>query len=121
MKIEAMKPVYLEDYDINVKRYLDYAEVQNIANEAIQHQSWSEREQIIDYMLLVYATDINKQEIDTLEHDVFAQSGMMDKIKSCILNYSNIEEAIKFEESWFKQIGMIYKSLPEIVKENLKK
>lgn len=121
MKIEIMKPVYLENYDINVKRYLDYAEIQNVANEAIKYQTWSERKQLIDYMVLLYATDIDKKKIDDLGHEVFIQSGAMDEINSLIINYTKIEEAIRFEESWIRQIEKLRKEIPNLTKESVAK
>lgn len=121
MKIQPFEKIYLEKYEVTVNPYLTYAEIQNIANEAIKYQTWSERNAIIDYMLLCYATDIKREEIDENGHEAILFSGLLDKVKDVVENYYSIFEAIKHEESLIKQIALIMDSLPTVAKEAVEK
>lgn len=105
--------------DVKVKEYLSYAEIQAIVNEALKYQSWAERQQIIDYYILRYATDIPVNEIDNIDTEKLICSGFMNKVSNCIANYHEIFDAIKYEESVGKQLGMILQTLPSLVKTTL--
>lgn len=121
MNIQPYEKIYLKKYEVNVNPYLSYAEIQNIANEAIKYQSWAERNELIDYMLLCYATDIKREDIDEIGHEKILFSGLLDEVKNNINNYYRINEAIEYEESLIKQIALIMDSLPKVVKETVGK
>lgn len=116
-ELKKVEPIYIEEYDIHVNRYLTKAQIQNIANEVIKVETWAERESIIDYMLLNYATDISKKEIDAIDTDVLEHSGLMEEIRCRIINIYDMYEAIKFEESFTKQLGKLMTLLPTVAKE----
>ena len=115
-EIKKENKLYLNDYDINVKPYLTYAEIQTIANKVKALDSWAEREETIDMYVLYFATDIGKANIDNYNHDTWLKSGIIDSVKSCIKNLEQITEAIKYEESPMRILMQISKEMPEFSK-----
>ena len=47
------------EYNIT-KEYLTYAEIQNIVDQVVKSNIWSDRQQIIDMLVLCYCTDMGK-------------------------------------------------------------
>lgn len=121
MKIKKIEPICLSDYEVSVNPYLTYSQIQNIASEAMKYQTWHERNEIIDYMLLCYATDAVREEIDNTGHEALLSCGLIDKVKETVVNYHRIYEALEYEESLIKQIAMVMEALPKIVKETVEK
>ena len=114
---ESVASVYLEDYDIHVNTYLTYAQIQQIVNSTLSLgkmkaengrllNSWADRQQNIDMMVLLQATDITEADWNT-PHSVFLQSGLIDAVKRHIFNYNQIEEAFKYQERWDKVVTEI--------------
>lgn len=95
----ADKKVYLEGYDVSVSTYLTYAQIQQIANATAQLDTWAERQQNIDMLVLLYATDIETETLMNTDADIFLTSGLVRKVKGIIRNYNDIYEAIKYTES----------------------
>ena len=115
------KEIVLENYGVTVRNYLTYAEIQNILLQSMKYQTWSERQQIIDYLLLCYVTDIPQNEIDTIGHDLLLQSGLIDEVKKNVCNYNQIQEGLTYEESLLKMLNSLSSNLPVIVDEALEK
>lgn len=95
----ADKKVYLEGYDVSVSTYLTYAQIQQIANATAQFDTWAERQQNIDMLVLLHATDIETETLMNTDADIFLTSGLVRKVKGIIRNYNDIYEAIKYTES----------------------
>lgn len=95
----ADKKVYLEGYDVSVSTYLTYAQIQQIANATVQLDTWAERQQNIDMLVLLHATDIETETLMNTDVDIFLTSGLVRKVKGIIRNYNDIYEAIKYTES----------------------
>nr|DAO49422.1 MAG TPA: hypothetical protein [Caudoviricetes sp.] len=95
----ADKKVYLEGYDVSVSTYLTYAQIQQIANATAQLDTWAERQQNIDMLVLLHATDIETETLMNTDADIFLTSGLVRKVKGIIRNYNDIYEAIKYTES----------------------
>lgn len=105
--------VYLRDYDVNVKKFLTYADIQQIVNSTLElaksksedgmiADSWASRNQNIDMIMLICATDIPIEVLEETSHAVLLSSGLIDAVKKSIINYNQIEEAFKYTESWDK-------------------
>ena len=86
---------YLQDYDIHVRRYLTLAQIQKIVNAVKIFDMWSERQQNIDLLTLVYATDITPEQIEELGHDILLESGLIDAVKAKIINFGDVQKAIE--------------------------
>mgnify|MGYP003296536895 CR=1 FL=1 len=116
MKTYKAEDTYLEEYDIYVKPYLSYSQIQNIVNETIKYSTWSERQEVQDYLMLIYSTNLSKEEIDNLNIEELSQTDMLENIRNHVCNWYKISEAICYEESVAKQLSVIINKLPDIVK-----
>ena len=114
-KLETIK-IHFGDYDISVNRYLTYAQIQSVVNQARQFESWADRQQCIDMLVLAFATDISKKELDSHNHDYWLTIGLIPNIEQHIENYIQIEDALKYEESPVRILLQLAKEIPEFNK-----
>ena len=112
-ELKELESIYLQSFDVKVKPYLSLSQIQKIINEVLIVDSFEERESIIDYLILCYTTDINKEKIDQLGSDIFIQSGLIDEVKKNIKNFDKLMEGISYHESTGKALRMIAKNIPE--------
>ena len=112
-ELKELEPIYLQNYDVKVNQYLSLSEIQKIINEVLLVENFEERESIIDYLLLCYCTDINRDIIDELGADIFIKSGLMDQVKSNIKNLDKLLEGIAYHESTGKALRTIAKNIPD--------
>ena len=119
MKEIKTEVVYSQKYDININRYLTYAQIQQIVNaiEATSESddSWSTRQINIDMLVLFHATDIGKEKLEEIGHEALLTCGLIDEVNNTIVNLCQIYEAIRFTESMtrvgFKFISQLPKAL----------
>nr|DAG40287.1 MAG TPA: hypothetical protein [Caudoviricetes sp.] len=111
--IKKNSPVYLKDYDVHVNQYLTYAQIQQIVNSVAKIDTWSEREQNIDMLILLHATDIGIDSLEKNEHNVLLESGLIDSVKENIRNLSSVYDAIKYNESIQRSLIQITRELPK--------
>lgn len=116
-EIKVIEPVYLKDFDVEVNSYLTYAQIQNIVNAVCQFDSWAERTQNIDILLLYYATNLTKEEIENYGHDFLLETGVIDDVKNNVKNFNQIYEALTYTQSIEKSLATISKQLPNAIKE----
>ena len=123
-EIKGNQTVYLEDYDITVNKYLTYAQVQQIANAVVaasmddSEDTWANRQTNIDMLMLYHATDIGKEKLEEIGHDILLSSGLIKAVFNNIENYFDIYEAINYIEDNQRAIGKMLKSLPKILEES---
>ncbi len=123
-EIQKKENVYLEDYDVNVNRYLTYAQIEGIADAVGKFTTWAERMQNLDMLLLVFATDLTAEQVEGIGHEVLDGSGLIDAVKESIVNYHKVNEAISYNEGTQRALAQILKQLPSILaplKETIKK
>lgn len=116
-ELKGLKEKYLENYDVEVKQYLTLSQIQEIINAVLQVETFEERENIIDYFLLVFMTNIEKEKIDELGPDIFIESGLIDEVKNSIKNIDKLFEGIVYHESTGKALRAISKVLPTYFEE----
>lgn len=116
-EIKNLEPVYLEKYDIHVNRYLTYAQIQQVVNAVIKFDTWAEKEQNIDMLILYHATDIGAEKLEEIGIDAFLCSGVLDKVKNCVENLWDVENAIRYTESTQRALAQIVNKLPEYSKQ----
>ena len=116
-ELKGLKTIYLDNYDIEVKQYLSLSQIQKIINEVIQVDTFEERENVIDYLLLVYCTNIGQEKIDELGPDILIESGLVDEVKKNIKNIDKLIEGIEYSESAGKALRDISKKLPNDLSE----
>lgn len=105
----------LGTYGIEVNDYLTCAQIQQIVNatlalskpdeDGVTHDTWAERQQNIDMLLLYHATDIPKEELNSRSHEEFLACGLIDAVKDTVVNYYDIEMALEYSESLKRVIG----------------
>lgn len=115
-EIKEFTDEYVEDYGVNIKPYLTYSEIQVIANAATKFDTWAERNENIDILLIHFATDMDDKDIEELGHDKLLKSGMIDIVKANVINFCEIDTAIAFAESPMRLLTKIAKEMPEFSK-----
>lgn len=115
-EIKAKENIYLEDFDVHVNQYLTYAQIQQIVNAVVIFDTWSERHQNIDMLILYHATDIDKNELEKYDIDILKQSGLIDTVKNNIVNLNELTEAIEYTTSVQRALSQILKQMPQISK-----
>lgn len=113
---KEMESIELKDFGVRVNPYLTYAQVQAIANSVYTLKSWSERQQNIDMLLLIYATDLTAEEVNNYSHDHWLKSGLIDRVKEEVLNFYDVMAAIKYEESPMRTLMKLANEMPEFSK-----
>lgn len=119
-ELKELENIYLQKFDVEVHQYLSLSEIQKIINEVLLTDNFEARESIIDYLILCYATNIDRDTIDKLGPDIFLKSGLIDAVKNHINNLSKLYEGITYHESTGKAIREISKKLPEDLNEMMK-
>ena len=122
-EIKGNQTVYLEDYDVTVNKYLTYAQIQQIANAVVaasvndSDDTWANRQTNIDMLMLYHATDIGKEKLEEIGHDVLLTSGLIEAVRYSIENLYEINDAIDYIENNQRAIGKLLKSLPKVLEE----
>lgn len=106
--------INLENYDINVKQYLTYAQIQKIIETTMKYQTWAERESNIDFMVLCYTTDLTPEKIDEIGFDNLVTSGLVEDVIRHVSNYYDIMQGLNYHESVGKALTELSKNLPQI-------
>lgn len=113
--IPEKKTVYLDEYGITVNRYLTYAQIQQIVEATMKFHTWAERQQNIDMLMLVHATDMGVEEIEKYAHDELVQSGLIDKVASNVENIWDINNALEYHESTQRALAQILTEVNKIM------
>lgn len=113
---ELKKPenVYLEKYDISVKPYLSYDEIQVILNAVEQFDMWSERQTNIDVLMLYFCTDIGKGKIEEIGHELLLSSGLIDDVRREVLNMNEVYAGLAYNDSISREMKSIMKDIKKI-------
>lgn len=110
-EIMIVPSIYVSEFDINVNPYLTYSQIQQIINSTIGLDTWSERQQNIDMLLLYHATDLGKETIEKYTHNDFLRSGLLETVKNEVKNLNQIYEGIDYTESVARAIIQISKNI----------
>ena len=125
---KEMKKIYLEEYDVYVNEYLTYAQIQQIVNSTLalmntfddngkKHNSWAERQENIDMLVLYHTTDLTEKEL-SVSHNILLHSGLIEAVRNSIKNYMWIEDAFKFQERWDTLLLSATEKISEMIKLN---
>ena len=117
-EFQSKSLIYLEDYDVNVNRYLTYAQIQKIIEAANVQNSWAFRQQNIDMLVLLYATDIGKENLEKFTHDELLASGLIDAVFKNIKNIYQIEDGLRYTESIEQAIVKIAQQVTSFLSDN---
>lgn len=114
-KIKIKNNIVLNDFNVSVNPYLTYAQIQYIVNEVCKFDSWAERQQNIDLLLLHYVTDITDEEINEYGHELLLQSGLIDAVKKNVSNLKQIYKAIDYTQSTQRMFQQVLKEMPKYI------
>lgn len=82
-----------------VKEYLTYAQIQQICDATLTLETWSEREENIDMLVMLYTTDAGLDKLKGLGHENLLAAGVVDMVRNGVKNFNRIYDAIRFAES----------------------
>ena len=114
-KIKIKNNIVLNDFNVSVNPYLTYAQIQYIVNEVCKFDSWAERQQNIDLLLLHYVTDITDEEINEYGHELLLQSGLIDAVKKNVSNLKQIYKAIDYTQSTQRMFQQVLKEMSKYI------
>lgn len=110
-EIKIIEPAYIEEFDIHVNRYLTLAQIQQICDAVKTLNTYAERSQSVDMLLLYHATDICKEKLEEMGHELLYCSGLIDAVKYQIINIYEINHAIEYTESTYRALAQIIKQI----------
>ena len=116
-EIKSLDKIYLKDFDVYVNQYLTYAQIQQIINSTLKLDSWAERQQNIDMLVLYHVTNITSEELENIGHDTILQSGLLDEVCKMVKNINDIYKGIDYSESLKFALSALSKKMPELIKE----
>lgn len=116
MKELTKMTIYNDEYEIEINRYLTYAQIQQICNAVRQFETWSERQKNIDLLLLYHATNMTQEEIESYSDEDLLQSGLIDMVKETVKNYEDIYVAIDYTESISKAVTKVAREMTKVLK-----
>lgn len=105
--IPEKETTYLDKYDVTVNRYLTYAQIQQIAESTMKFHTWAERQQNIDMLILVHATDMTVEKIEKHTHDELLQCSLIDEVMFHVDNVYRIYDALEYQESTQRALAQI--------------
>lgn len=106
----------LDDFNIDVKCYLGYDEIQHIVNTTMPIENWNNRQENIDLLVLHYAAGIPVEELNNTDPDVYLKSGLVYAVRNCVVNYDDIAKGIEYHTSISKLLYELTSKWPEIQK-----
>lgn len=114
--IDNVITIHSDKYDIDIKKYLGYDEIQDIIMTTLPIENYNERIKNVDMMLLHFAAGIPIETLMNTDPDNFLQSGLIDEVKNFCENWYEIEMGIKYHTSVSKLLYQITSNWPEIQK-----
>ena len=114
------KVVHNDTYNIDIRQYLTYAQIQQIVNAVeragAEDDSWSARQTNIDMLVLMHTTDIGKEKLEEVGHEMFVMSGLMDCVRDNVINIDEVYNALDYTESLTRAGYRLLKDASKVVK-----
>lgn len=114
------KVIHSNTYDIDIQQYLTYAQIQQIVNAvemaSKENDSWSARQTNIDMLVLMHTTDIGKEKLEEIGHEMLVKSGLMDCVKDNVINIDEVYNALDYTESLARAGYKLLKDASKVVK-----
>lgn len=114
------KVIHSNTYDIDIRQYLTYAQIQQIVNAvemaSKEDDSWSARQTNIDMLVLMHTTDIGKEKLEEVGHEMFVMSGLMDCVRDNVINIDEVYNALDYTESLTRAGYKLLKDASKVVK-----
>ena len=114
------KVIHIDVYDIDVQQYLTYAQIQQIVNAVVlaskEDDSWSARQTNIDMLVLMHGTDIGREKLEEVGHEMLVKSGLIDCVRDNIINIDEIYKALDYTESLARAGYKLLKDAAKVIK-----
>ena len=114
------KVVHNDTYNIDIRQYLTYAQIQQIVNAvekaSKEDDSWSARQTNIDMLVLMHTTDIGKEKLEEVGHEMFVMSGLMDCVRDNVINIDEVYSALDYTESLTRAGYKLLKDASKVIK-----
>lgn len=114
------KVIHSTTYDINIRQYLTYAQIQQIVNAvelaSKEDDSWSARQTNIDMLVLMHTTDIGKEKLEKVGHEMLVMSGLIDCVRDNVINIDEVYNALDYTESLTRAGYKLLKDASKVVK-----
>ena len=81
-----------------------------------ENDSWSARQTNIDMLVLMHATDIGKEKLEEVGHEMFVMSGLMDCVRDNVINIDEVYNALDYTESLTRVGYKLLKDASKVVK-----
>ena len=117
-ELKPIENVYIEELDLYVKKYLTLAQIENIAQNVAQFETWAEREKTKNLMTFIYAAGIEEddEKANAIDYDLYQENGVFEKVNAVIANSNLIDKAIEYTCSTIRALYQLSNHLPEILK-----
>lgn len=113
IELKDKNMIYLQDYDIKIKKYLTKEEIELIAEEMLRYEKLTERNYIKNILLCKIATDIPESFNYEEDYEKLILNGIIDEICKNIININDIDTYVKYVESAEVQLNRFLGALNE--------
>lgn len=113
IELKDKNMIYLQDYDIKIKKYLTKEEIELIAEEMLRYEKLTERNYIKNILLCKIATDIPESFNYEEDYEKLILNGIIDEICKNIININDIDAYVKYVESAEIQLNRFLGALNE--------
>lgn len=120
-EIKEKEKIYLDEFDIHVNPYLTYDQIEQIVKVLKSEDEWMVYQQNIDMLILFHVTDLGKERIEELGHEILLTSGLIDAVKKEIINIDQLYQAIEYTQSTQRALLQIIKRLPDTIQPLIEK
>ena len=120
-EIKEKEKIYLDEFDIHVNPYLTYDQIEQIVKVLKSEDEWMLYQQNIDMLILFHITDLGKERIEELGHEILLTSGLIDAVKKEIINIDQLYQAIEYTQSTQRALLQIIKRLPDTIQPLIEK
>lgn len=115
--IDTVKTVHIDEFDIDVKCYLGYDEIQSIIETTLPIEAYNSREKNINGLVLHYAAGIPLDVVNKTDPDVFLQSGLVDAVSNAVENIDEIYHGIGYYNSIPVVLNKVMNNIPDMSKQ----
>ena len=81
-----------------------------------EDDSWSARQTNIDMLVLMHTTDIGKEKLEEVGHEMFVMSGLMDCVRDNVINIDEVYNALDYTESLTRAGYKLLKDASKVIK-----
>ena len=113
IELKDKNMIYLQDYDIKIKKYLTKEEIELIAEEMLRYEKLTERKYIKNIILCKLATDIPEDFNYEEDYEKLILNGIIDEICKNIMNINDVDTYVKYVESAEVQLNRFLGALNE--------